>query len=95
MKSIKKNLSKLTSLKGIILKEMIRRLAKNGVTIEKIEEVYKSAPTASKEKEVIKLLRGEIEGKAQIIKKKSILDKIIEFLRQNNFTLDESHQHES
>lgn len=90
----KKNMSKLTALRGVIKPAMVKRLAENGISLELIQQVYADAMPDCKEKEVIKLLKGEKEGKATIIKTKKILDHIMNFLRLNNFKFDKNKQNE-
>lgn len=84
-RNLKKNLSKLSSLKNIISTAMIRRLAENAITMERIQQVYDDAPINSEQQEVIKLLRGDKGGKAQIIKSKKIFNKLIDHLNQHIF----------
>lgn len=82
-KNVEKNLSKLTVLKAVLKPPMIIRLAKNGITLDTIQQAYDDAPKESKEEEVIKLLRGEKEGKPQIIKTKAVLKILMNFLGQS------------
>ena len=70
----------LVPLKDVLSKAMIQRLAVNNITYDKILKKYKEEG----EKECILLLKGEVNGKPQIIKTKNILDKIIEFIRRSN-----------
>lgn len=62
---------------GILKTEMIKRLIKHDITYKNLVESYK---TQSIEK-TISLLKGEVNGKPQIIKKDEILNNILNFLK--------------
>jgi len=67
----------LVPLHNIISKLMIKRLAENNISYEDLLKKYKDEG----EEKCIVYLKGEVNGKPNIIKNKKIVDTIIQFFK--------------
>ena len=79
----KVNKATFLPLKGIISNAMINRLSETNFSYQDLLDTYKTS-----EVNAISLLQGKINGKAQIIKNKQILNKILSHLKSSNISLN-------
>lgn len=77
--NVKKIILGLSPLEGTISSGMIKRLAKHDITFSKIIDLFFSEKG---EEKVIEFVSGKKNGKAEIIKKKNIIEDIINFLKE-------------
>jgi len=78
---INNSLKYLTELKGIVSRDILRKIAKEEITCDMLKSLYKT----EREKAIVQLLSAEMQNKKpKITKNATVLNKIITFLNNHS-----------